>query len=380
MLSTVFHRTMEPQCFDQTLPASQICGTPPALINGYILVPKDIYLVGSKVDYTCTEGFILLVLALLNALLVKPGLRSLDCAQVSNHNECSTLRSQFITIVLCLTLHFPPDARCTIDSLDEDVIASPKREVYGIGESVTLSCPEGRQLIGEATLMCDPSLNFSPDPADIKCSPVTGSQTRTSSLQCQPWEKSSRGKCVCKMPFECSSSLEVCVTTSRNRSPVLLNVCKMQSLQCLGKNHTMAEESSCMWPQRITTDCTNCHIWETCDDQTNACRCKESADCLTPGSNVCVQVGEDASAASQTMSEEPSKQTDLSISDEHLETALQLDEEPTDLRVDLPVLRPETTSLRAQEKYRMSACDSSPHCLDCDGAQVTFTPAAHGAQ
>lgn len=38
------------------------------------------------------------------------------------------------------------------------------------------------------------------------------------------------------------------------------------------------------------------------------------------------------------------------------------------------------TSLKAQEKYRMSACDSSPHCLDCDGAQVTFTPAAHGAQ
>lgn len=35
------------------------------------------------------------------------------------------------------------------------------------------------------------------------------------------------------------------------------------------------------------------------------------------------------------------------------------------------------TSLRAQEKYRMSACDSSPHCLDCDGAQVTFSPAAH---
>lgn len=26
----------------------------------------------------------------------------------------------------------------------------------------------------------------------------------------------------------------------------------------------------------------------------------------------------------------------------------------------------------------MSACDSSPHCLDCVGAQVTFTPAAHG--
>ncbi|KAK1892091.1 Complement component C7 [Dissostichus eleginoides] len=269
-------KTMEPQCFDQTLPASQICGTPPALINGYILVPKDIYLVGSKVDYTCTEGLYLVGFGTI---------------------ECTASQTWSAKPGLCT------NARCTIDSLDEDVIASPKREVYGIGESVTLSCPEGRQLIGEATLMCDPSLNFSPDPADIKCSPVTGSQTCTSSLQCQPWEKSSRGKCVCKMPFECSSSLEVCVTTSRSRSPVLLNVCKMQSLQCLGKNHTMAEESSCVWPQRITTDCTNCHIWETCDDQTNACRCKESADCLTPGSNVCVQVGEDASAASQTMSE-----------------------------------------------------------------------------
>lgn len=38
------------------------------------------------------------------------------------------------------------------------------------------------------------------------------------------------------------------------------------------------------------------------------------------------------------------------------------------------------TSLKAQEQCRMSARDSSPHCLDCDGAQVTFTPAAHGAQ
>lgn len=32
------HRTMEPQCFDLTLPAKQKCGVPPALINGYIMV------------------------------------------------------------------------------------------------------------------------------------------------------------------------------------------------------------------------------------------------------------------------------------------------------------------------------------------------------
>lgn len=92
---------MEPQCFDLTLPERHKCGSPPALVNGYILVsrrdfvsfftlhfktvcflniqsvfrgvlchieeviwnftqdPKDIYIVGSKVEYTCTGGFYL---------------------------------------------------------------------------------------------------------------------------------------------------------------------------------------------------------------------------------------------------------------------------------------------------------------------------------
>ncbi|TKS78575.1 Complement component C7 [Collichthys lucidus] len=36
-------------------------------------------------------------------------------------------------------------------------------------------------------------------------------------------------------------------------------------------------------------------------DQTNQCQCKDSADCVTPGYNVCVRVGEDA--ANRTMSE-----------------------------------------------------------------------------
>lgn len=34
-------RTMEPQCFDQTLPARAKCATPPALVNGYVLVSKE---------------------------------------------------------------------------------------------------------------------------------------------------------------------------------------------------------------------------------------------------------------------------------------------------------------------------------------------------
>ncbi|XP_040010053.1 complement component C7 isoform X2 [Xiphias gladius] len=136
-------KTMEPQCFDQTLPESQKCGTPPALRNGYILDPKDIYLVGSRVEYTCTEGYYLVGHTVL---------------------ECTADQTWSASPGLCTV------SKCRIESLADDVIASPWKQAYEIGETVTLSCPEGRQLLGEATTICDPSLNFSPDPADVKCS------------------------------------------------------------------------------------------------------------------------------------------------------------------------------------------------------------------
>uniref|UniRef100_A0AAQ6ARK8 Complement component C7 n=1 Tax=Amphiprion ocellaris TaxID=80972 RepID=A0AAQ6ARK8_AMPOC len=267
-------KTMEPQCFDQTLPASQKCGAPPALINGYILDPKDIYLVGSKVQYSCTDGFYL------------AGANTLECAADQTWSDGPGL----CTI-----------SACKIDSLADDVIASFSKKVIGIGDSVTLSCPEGRQLLGESTIICNPSLQFSPDPANIRCSEALPHIAPL--VQCKQWEKLVRGKCVCKMPFECSSSLALCATAATRRNSVLLNVCKMHVLQCLGKNHAIAEDSTCMWPQRNTTGCTGCHMWEICDDQTNDCRCKASADCSTSGLNVCVRVGEDVTAAPQTMSE-----------------------------------------------------------------------------
>uniref|UniRef100_A0A8C2ZVV4 Complement component C7 n=1 Tax=Cyclopterus lumpus TaxID=8103 RepID=A0A8C2ZVV4_CYCLU len=240
-----------------------------------ISVPKDIYLVGSTVEYTCTGSYYLV------------GDNILEC----------TANQTWSTIPGPCTV-----SRCNIQSLSDDITASPLQQAYGIGDIVTLSCPAGRQLLGEPTIICDPSLHFSPDPADIKC--ISTPQQRSSPVvQCQPWEKSSRGKCVCKMPFECSSSLEVCGTNPVNRKTVLLNVCKMQALQCMGKNYMIAEDSTCKWPERNTPSCTVCHMWETCDDQTNECRCRDSADCLTLGLNVCVNVGEDATTVSQTMSE-----------------------------------------------------------------------------
>lgn len=270
-------RTMEPQCFDYTLPASQKCGTPPALINGYILDPKDIYLVGSKVEYTCTEGFYLV------------GHSTIECTA----DQTWSARPGLCTVT-----------SCQIGLLADAVIASPLKETYGIGELVTFSCPAGKQLTGEATAICNPSLDFSPNPADVRCIQDSTLQPRIApGVQCKLWEKPSRGKCVCKMPIECGSSLKLCATAGVGRKSVLLDVCKMYALQCMGKEYMTAEDSTCIWPERSTTGCTGCHMWENCDDQTNDCRCKDSADCANPGYNVCVRVGEDETAATQTMSE-----------------------------------------------------------------------------
>lgn len=114
---------------------------------------------------------------------------------------------------------------------------------------------------------------------------------------------------------------------------ILLSACKMLTLDCIGKNHDIADDSFCKWPKCNTTGCTNCHMWEFCDgrniqacffsvlknsicnlfwtrfsfflffflDQTNKCRCKDTADCSNPGIILCVRVGEDR--VNQTMSE-----------------------------------------------------------------------------
>ena len=267
-------KTVEPQCFDQTDPGPQRCGTPPALINGYILDPKDVYLVGSRVEYTCTMRFY----------------------HIDNPIECTAHRIWYPRPGLCSV------NRCRIGSLADGVIASPVKQVFGRGESVTLSCPEGRQLIGEATVMCDPSYNFEPNPRDTKCSRDGGQHPSLAGLgHCQEWETFSEGRCVCRISYECKSSLELCADTHvMSRKPNVVSVCEMRALQCAGKKVMLAEDSACMWLQRNTTGCTNCHMWETCGDQTNECRCRDSADCSTPGSDVRVRVGVDAA---QTMSE-----------------------------------------------------------------------------
>uniref|UniRef100_A0A673ZGR3 Complement component C7 n=1 Tax=Salmo trutta TaxID=8032 RepID=A0A673ZGR3_SALTR len=263
-------QTMEPQCFDLTVPPKETCRSPPPLPNGYVLDPKDVYLVGSKIEYTCIEGYHLI------------GIRIAECTAAQTWStpskECKS-------------------SRCHVPSLLKDVTGSPWQPTYDIGERMPLSCPEGRHIVGDKEIICDSSLHWSPDPNTITCIYLNVAG------QCKPWEKLAKDKCICKMPYECTSSLQVCANNLENGRTNRLSVCKMHTLNCLGRSYNLTEDSACEWPTNTTSPCTDCQFWETCDGQTNRCRCKDGAECSDPGLSVCVRMGDDANSATQTLSE-----------------------------------------------------------------------------
>uniref|UniRef100_A0A8C5GE23 Complement component C7 n=1 Tax=Gouania willdenowi TaxID=441366 RepID=A0A8C5GE23_GOUWI len=274
-------KTIEPQCFNQNLPPVQKCVTPPALINGDILEPKDFYFPGQRIEYRCIPGFHLV------------GNSLLECAA----NLSWTAKPGVFSM-------------CKLNSLSDGVIVTPLKSFYDIGDSVALSCPEGQQLQGQTIVRCDASLNLSPDPASITCSQEDPEwmqhqeqPPQTTTVECKPWQKVLRGQCVCKSPSECSSSLELCATSPTGRKSLILNVCKMHALMCMGRTYLIAEDSACTWSKPDTAGCSNCQMWENCDGPTNSCVCKDSADCSIQGIDVCVRVGEDETSTSQTMNE-----------------------------------------------------------------------------
>ncbi|KAK7934269.1 hypothetical protein WMY93_005165 [Mugilogobius chulae] len=268
----------EPECFDFSMPPKLKCGPPPSLINGYVLDPKDTYLVGDRVEYRCIAGFHLSGASIFECTVAQTWSGTPDVCQLSN---------------------------CMLPTLAAGVLVAPDKSSYEIGDTVTLSCPEGKALQGERRATCDTSLNFSPDPTQVTCKQVITEDRRplNPSTNCKVWEKEIRGKCVCKLPNECGPSLELC-----GSHPVignmLLTVCKVHALKCMKKEYALVEDSLCTWPVRSAdSGCTKCHPWETCDAQTNTCQCKDSAECSSPGLSVCVRVGSDSTAAPATLTE-----------------------------------------------------------------------------
>ncbi|KAI4887987.1 hypothetical protein NFI96_027351 [Prochilodus magdalenae] len=228
-------RMMEPHCFAQSLEPIQTCRNPPTLLNGFVLEPKDVYSVGSKVEYSCIDGYQLI------------GEPIAECTEEQtwrrSKQECQ-------------------NTVCGHPLLSPDVSGSPWKPSYRIGETVELSCPAGRERDGPSEIRCNSGLAWSPQPEHTKCHTVT---TAPPKIECRPWEKLAKDKCVCKVPYECSLSLEVCATSSERRRTSRLSVCKVRAMQCLGHQFTLADPSDCQWPESSTAVCPQCSLWTLCD-------------------------------------------------------------------------------------------------------------------
>uniref|UniRef100_A0A8C7TGD9 Complement component C7 n=1 Tax=Oncorhynchus mykiss TaxID=8022 RepID=A0A8C7TGD9_ONCMY len=218
-------QTMEPQCFDLTVPPKETCRSPPPLPNGYVLDPKDVYLVGSKIEYTCIEGYHLI------------GIRIAECTVAltwsTPSKECKS-------------------SRCHVPSLLNDVTGSPWQPTYDIGERIPLSCPKGRHIVGDKEIICDSSLHWSPDPNTITCSqgrlmhnsPKTLDHLDGPAGQCKPWEK----LCRCKDWAECSDpGLSVCVRMGddANSATQTLSECEAGLRRCKGEKVSVVSILPC---------------------------------------------------------------------------------------------------------------------------------------
>uniref|UniRef100_A0A8C9VYK7 Complement component C7 n=1 Tax=Scleropages formosus TaxID=113540 RepID=A0A8C9VYK7_SCLFO len=263
---------MEPHCFDPAVMPLKTCNTPPPLRNGFITVrPKDLYPVGSKVTYSCIEGY---------HLLGDGVAESTGCGLTSG------------TV-------------CTAPALPSDVTAVPWKMTYDIGETLSLSCPPGKERTGPSEVSCDSSLNWSPSLKDSSaCVTKVKLLPEKVTLQCKAWEKLAADQCVCRMPYECGTSLEVCATNMENGRTNVLSVCKVATLQCLGRSYVLAEESACDWPEPKAMPCSACRLEEKCDgERFSTCVCQDPGECAgqDQGARVCAKLA--GSSAGVTLTE-----------------------------------------------------------------------------
>uniref|UniRef100_A0A8C2WZY2 Complement component C7 n=1 Tax=Cyclopterus lumpus TaxID=8103 RepID=A0A8C2WZY2_CYCLU len=263
-----FLQMMEPQCFNISVTPPMTCGAPPNLRNGFIQNPKDFYLVGNTVEYSCIPDHYL----------------SGDAVA-----QCTEDQKWRTGPLVC------KNSTCGITSLNSQVIATPTQAAYQIGDRVSLSCPVGSVLDAEVSeIVCSPSLQWSPSPASAHCK-AAPSAPSPSGLKCKLWENVGRTECVCKMPSQCLPSLQLCARLGSSRAR-LLSVCQLGALQCLGRSFELA--SDCDWPEETPTSCANCQPGTIC--QKSKCVCQNASECPLDSAPLCVNSGVGSVAMAMT--------------------------------------------------------------------------------
>ncbi|TWW66786.1 complement component 7b [Takifugu flavidus] len=257
---------MEPQCFHLSVTPPKMCGEPPNLRNGFVHDPRDYYLVGNTVEYSCIDGY------------------HLSGDAVAECTESKTWRRGTIAC---------KSSTCDFPTLNSDVIAVPTKAAYQIGESLSLSCPGGSQLEGEVSeVMCNPSLQWSPSPAGAQCKAEPTASAPPSILKCKLWETEGKKQCVCLMPFQCPASVQLCIKVGSSQARVL-ELCQVGALQCMGRSITVASHDDCKWPAEASVSCGDCKPGTVCQESTGKCVCQNTSECPTDSAPLCVSSGVD---------------------------------------------------------------------------------------
>lgn len=264
-------RLLEPHCFPLSLAPTEFCPSPPTLKDGFIQDEGTAFPVGTSIVYSCHEGY---------SLVGDPVAR------------CGEDRQWHRGEMHCHRI------ACILPALQDGLLSSPHQPFYAVGDKVTFSCAGALSLEGPSTFLCGSSLKWSPEMQSVRCvqkdTPVT-----PAGPVCQRWEKVQNSRCVCKMPYECGSSLDVCARDERSQRVLSLTVCKMHVLRCQGRSFTLVGSESCTPPASAEKACGACPLWAKCDAQSSKCVCREASECEEEGFSICVQVD----GREQTMTE-----------------------------------------------------------------------------
>ncbi|KAM7147544.1 complement component C7 [Molossus nigricans] len=264
-------RLLEPHCFPLPLSSTNFCPPPPALEHGFVQDKDTMFPVGKNIVYTCREGY---------SLVGDPVARCGDDLQwLAGEKHCQEIA-------------------CVLPTLMDGIQSHPQKPSYTIGEKVTLSCSSGMSLEGPSTFLCGSSLKWSPEIRSARCVRKDAPLTQAVPV-CQPWEKVKDSRCVCKLPYECRPSLEVCAQDERTQKALALTVCKVHALRCRGRSFAVARAEACAQPAPAARACGACPPWEKCDAQSSACVCRGAAECEEGGIRICV----DVNGQEQTMTE-----------------------------------------------------------------------------
>ncbi|KAM4719348.1 complement component C7 [Anableps anableps] len=264
---------MEPQCFGLSIAPPRRCGPPPILKNGFTENPQEFYIVGSRVQYSCIEEYYLMG---------------------NGVSTCGENQQWSTAAMVCKS------STCGIPQINSLVEATPIRNVYQIGDTVSLSCPAGSVLDGQVSeIMCSSSLQWSPSPADIQCKTAPApAPAPPAGLKCKPWEKIGKTGCVCKMPSECLSSVEFCTRIGLiNR---WLGACQLGALRCLGRSFSLVGDADCNTPEETFRSCDDCKPGTICQESQRKCVCQSLSECPEDSAPLCVSSGDGGATVTMT--------------------------------------------------------------------------------